>query len=65
MIAPSPYYDVTGTTAVDHANNLRHSHRFYGGSPFYNNTTSGSDTETDIVNNIDSTGVAGKMLSNA
>ena len=63
--APSPYYDVTGTTAVDHANNLRHSHRFYGGSPFYNSIASGSDTETDIVNNTDSTGIAGKMLSNA
>ena len=63
--APSPYYDVTGTTAVDHANNLRHSHRFYGGSPFYNSIASDSDTETDIVNNTDSTGIAGKMLSNA
>ena len=63
--APSPYYDVTGTTAVEHANNLRHSHRFYSGSPFYNSIASGSDTETDIVNNTDSTGVAGKMISNA
>ena len=65
VVAPSPYYDITGTTAVDHVNNLRHSHRFYGGSPFYNSIASGSDTETDIVNNKDSTGIAGKILSNA
>lgn len=63
--SPKPYYDVTGTTKVDHANNLRHSHLFYSGSPFYNGIASGSDSEADIINNTDSSGVVGKMLSNS
>ena len=61
---PPRYYDITGNTAVDHANNLRHSHWFNGGSPFYNSVASGADAEAEIVANTDANGVAGKMLSN-
>ena len=64
MTDPPRYYDITGNTAVDHANNLRHSHWFYGGSSFFKSVASGTDTETEIVANTDADGVVGKMLSN-
>lgn len=65
VMTPTPYYDIMGETAISHANNLRHSHYFYSGSPFYNSTANGTDSETEITDNVDAAGIVGKMLSSS